>query len=90
MQLVLLDEERVTKQLSTFSEQLSPELQNIKIVSGSVVTSDVDIGFGRLDPAVLGTATVGFLEQRGPVLDGAEEVTDVDEVEGVVIPCPAK
>ena len=48
------------------------------------------IGFGGLDPAIFGTAAVGFLEKRGPILDGAKQVTDVDEVEGVVIPCPAE
>lgn len=90
LQLVLLDKEGVTKQFSTLGEQLSPKLQNIKVVSGSVVTANVHIGFGGLDPAVFGTAAVGFFEQRGPVLDGAKQVADVDEVEGVVIPCPAE
>jgi hypothetical protein len=50
----------------------------------------VHVGFGGLDPAIFGTAAVGFLEERGPILDGAEEVTDVDEVEGVIVPRPAE
>ena len=90
LQFILLHKEGVSKQFSTFSEQLSPELQNVKVVSGAVVTANVHIGFGGLDPAVFGTAAVGFFEQRGPVLDGAKQVADVDEVEGVVIPCPAE
>ena len=90
LQLVLLDKEGVSKQLSTLGEQLSPKLQNIKVVSSSVVTANVHIGFGGLDPAVFGTAAVGFFEQRGPILDGAKQVANVDKVEGVVIPCPAK
>lgn len=48
------------------------------------------IGFAGLNPAVGGTAAISFLEQSGPVLDGAEEVTDVDEVKGVVVPGPAE
>jgi hypothetical protein len=90
LQIVLLHEERVSKLGTTLSEELSPELQAVDVIGSSVIAADVDVGLGGLDPAVWRTAAVCFLEDRGPVLDGAEEVADMDEVEGVVVPCPAE
>lgn len=90
LQITLLYEERASKRSATFSEKLRPELQAVKIISGSIIAADVDICFGGLDPAVGGTAAVSFLEERRPVFDGAEEIADVDEVKSVVVPCPAQ
>lgn len=90
LQITFLHEERASKRSATLSEKLRPELQAVEIISGSIVTADVDISFGGLDPAVGGTAAVSFLEERRPVFNGAEEIADVDEVKGVVVPCPAE
>jgi hypothetical protein len=90
LQITLLHEEGVSKRSAALSEELRPELQAIKIISCSIVTSDVNVCFAGLDPAVGGTAAVCFLEERRPVFDGAEEIADVDKVEGVVVPCPAE
>jgi hypothetical protein len=90
LQITLLHEERASKSSATFSEELRPELQAVKIISGSVITTDVDVCFGGLDPAVGGTAAVSFLEEGRPVFDGAEEIADMDEVKGVFVPCPVE
>jgi hypothetical protein len=90
LQIALLHEERVSKLGTTLREELSPDLQTVNVIGSSVIAADVDVGLGGLDPAVLRAAAVGFLENRGPVLDGAEEVANVDEVKGVVVPCPAE
>lgn len=90
LQITLLHEEGTSKRSATLSEKLRPELQAVEIISGSIITADVDVCFGGLDPAVGGTAAVSFLEEGGPVFDGPEEIADVDEVKGVVVPCPAE
>jgi hypothetical protein len=90
LQIFLLYKKRVTQQFTALSEQFRPELQNVKIISCAVIATNMHVGFGGLDPPVRGTAAVGLFEKRGPVLDGAEEVADVDEVKGVVVPCPAE
>lgn len=48
------------------------------------------VGFTRLDPAIGSAAAIGLLEKRSPVLNGAKEVADMDEVKSVVIPRPTK
>ena len=55
---------------------------------GVVVAADDDLGLGGLDPAAGLGDEVGLAEELGPVLDGAEEVADVDKVEQVVVPGP--
>lgn len=90
LQIVLLHKERVSKLGTTLRKELSPELQTVNVIGSSVIAADVDVGLAGLDPAVLRAAAVGFLEDRGPVPNGAEEVADVDKVEGVVVPCPAE
>lgn len=90
LQIVLLHEERVSKLGTTLGEELGPDLQTVDVIGSSVIAANVDVGLAGLDPAVLRAAAVGFLEDSGPILDGAEEVADVNEVEGVVVPCPAE
>jgi hypothetical protein len=43
-----------------------------------------------LDPTIGGTTAIGLFIKRCPVLDGTEEVADMNKVESVVIPCPAE
>ncbi|KAI6758426.1 hypothetical protein HG530_010666 [Fusarium avenaceum] len=90
LQIVLLHEERVSKLGTTLREELSPELQTVDVIGSSIIAANVDVGLAGLDPAVWRAAAVGFLEDSGPILDGAEEVADVNEVKGVVVPCPAE
>jgi len=90
LQIALLYEERASERSAAFSKKLGPELQAVEIISGSIITADMHVCFGGLDPAVGGTAAVSFLEESRPVFDGAEEIADVDEVKGVTVPCPAE
>lgn len=90
LQIVLLHEERVSKLGTTLREELSPELQTVDVIGSSIIAANVDVRLAGLDPAVWRAAAVGFLEDSGPILDGAEEVADVNEVKGVVVPCPAE
>lgn len=86
--LVIKDKEIAARGLTTVRIQLVPGLEDGLGVSGAVVAEEVHVGLARLDPAAGGAAAESLLEEAVPVLDGAEEVADVDEVEGVVLPGP--
>lgn len=64
LQIALLHEEGVSKRSATLGEKLRPELQAVEIISGPIITADVDVCFGGLDPAIGGAAAVRFLEER--------------------------
>lgn len=86
--LVVMDKELAAHGLTTVRVQLVPGLEDGLGVGGAVVADEVHVGLARLDPAAGGAAAEGLLEEAVPILDGAEEVADVDEVEVVVLPGP--
>lgn len=86
--LVVMDKELAAHGLTTVRVQLAPGLEDGLGVSGAVVADEVHVGLARLDPAAGGAAAEGLLEEAVPILDGTEEVADVDEVEVVVLPGP--
>ena len=67
-----------------------PRLEDRIEIRGPVVTEEIHLGLARLGPAARLCAAVGFFEQLGPVLDGPEEVADVDEIERVLGPSPGQ
>ena len=73
-----------------FSECVVPPGQDRVGVNGAVIALKHTIYLGRLDPAARLAAHKSLLEQGSPVANGADEVPNVDEIEGVARPGPGQ
>ena len=90
LDLQIIHEEWRIKNLATLLEKFRIQLQIWLKINSTVVRTELNISFGRLDPAAGHDTAVRFLEQGGPVFDSAEEVPDVDKVELIGLPGPVE
>lgn len=90
LEVFLLDIKCISKLLSSFSVKLCPSLQDGRQFSRSVVTENLNVGFGGLDPTTWGATTICLLEEGSPIANSSKEITDVNEIKSVVSPGPCK
>lgn len=60
------------------------------MVDRTVVAAKLDVAFSGLHPSTGHAASIGLSEKRRPVLDGAEEVANMDKLKSVCVPGPGK
>jgi hypothetical protein len=87
---LIINEEGVSENLSSFFKQLLVYLEVWLFVDGAVIATKLDISFSGLNPPSRDAAAVGLGEQGRPVFDGTEDVTDMNKVKLIRSPCPLK
>lgn len=88
LNLKITDEERTIKDLASLFVHLVTCLPYRLQFCGSIVTADTNVSLDRFYPAPRCTTAVGFCKEIVPIWDGPEEVTNVNEVEEVVLSGP--
>lgn len=90
LNLLVIDKEGISEDLSSFFKQLLIYLEVWLFVDGAIIATKLDISFSGLNPASRDTAAVSLRKQGRPVFDSTEDVTDMNEIELIISPCPTK